>query len=400
MSIESRVTTTVALVLALVLVHADLSAAGDIKVMTSGAFTAAYLELVPELERVTGEKVITLATSMGTGAESIPARLQRGEPADVVIVADAALDDLAAQGIVITGSRVDLARSAIGMAVRAGAPKPDISTLEGLKQALLQAKSIAYSTSVSGIYFSTELVQRLGIADQVLAKSRRVERERVAAVVARGEAEIGFQQISELLPVPGIDYVGPLPPEAQRETVFAAAVVTHAKNPNGARAAIGFLASPNAVRAITASGLEPAAVALPGDEQRIREARARSNAAIAKRDAEGIARLWTETVHVVSSTSAQTAGRQANRERMARQFASRPDTIYVRNPSEIQVYAAWDVASERGDWTGRWTEPDGALEIGGTYQAQWRRIDGHWLIHAEVFVPTRCTGSAYCSQRP
>ncbi len=126
MSTTSRVrTTTPALVVAALLFHAGLSAAaGDIKIMTSGAFTAAYLELVPELERLTGEKVVTLATSMGTGAESIPARLERGEPVDIVIVAAAALDDLAVQGLVVAGSRVDLARSAIGMAVRAGAAKP------------------------------------------------------------------------------------------------------------------------------------------------------------------------------------------------------------------------------------------------------------------------------------
>lgn len=143
-----------------------------------------------------------------------------------------------------------------------------------------------------------------------------------------------------------------------------------------------------------ASGLQPA------DEHLIRDARARSNRAIAAHDLTAIAREWTADVHVVSSTSAQTAGRDANRERMATQFKNRPDTVYVRRPSAIEVNSAWAVASERGEWTGRWTEPDGKLEIGGTYQAQWRKIDGQWLIQAELFVPTRCTGAKYCNQRP
>jgi ketosteroid isomerase-like protein len=137
-----------------------------------------------------------------------------------------------------------------------------------------------------------------------------------------------------------------------------------------------------------------------GDDQLIRAARDRSNAAIAKHDLDGIAAAWMEDVHVVSSTSAQTAGKRANRDRMAAQFTNRPDTIYVRTPVTIDVYAPWNVASERGEWTGRWTEPDGALEIGGTYQAQWRKVDGRWLIQGELFVPTHCKGSKYCSQRP
>jgi ketosteroid isomerase-like protein len=138
----------------------------------------------------------------------------------------------------------------------------------------------------------------------------------------------------------------------------------------------------------------------PGDEQMIREARARSNQAIAAHDVDAIARFWMDTVHVVSSTSDQAAGRDANRQRFARQFANRPDTTYVRQPATIDVYPPWAVASERGEWSGRWTEPDGMLEIGGTYLAQWRKIDGQWLIQAELYVPTHCRGSKYCSQRP
>ena len=233
--------------------------AGDIKVMTSGAFTAPYLQLSPQFERDTKEKIVTLTTTMGVGVDSIPNRIARGEAVDVIIVAAATLDEMIRDGRVVAGSKVDLARSDIGMAVRAGAPKPDISSLEAFKRTLLQAKSIAYSASVSGDYLVTELVQRLGIADQVLVKSRRVVGERVGAVVARGEAEIGFQQISELLPVPGIDYVGPLPAEVQRTTVFSAGIAAKAENPDAARAFIQFLASPGSADAIRKSGLEPLA---------------------------------------------------------------------------------------------------------------------------------------------
>jgi molybdate transport system substrate-binding protein len=143
------------------------------------------------------------------------------------------------------------------MAVRAGAPKPDISTVEALIRTLLEAKSIAYSASASGIYVSTKLFPRLGVAEQVRDKSIRVVSERVGTVVARGDAEIGFQQVSELLPIPGLDYVGPLPSEAQEITVFSAGVATAAKNPQAARELIQFLASPAVVPAIRKVGLEP-----------------------------------------------------------------------------------------------------------------------------------------------
>ncbi len=227
--------------------------------MTSGAFTAAYLELIPQLELLTKRKIVTAATSMGTGPDSIPSRLQRGEPVDVVIVADAALVELIKGGMILAESRTPLARSAIGMAVRAGTPKPDISSVDALKRTLLQAKSIAYSASVSGRYLTTELFQHLGIADQIMRKSRRIEGERVGAVVARGEAEIAFQQVSELLPEPGIDYVGPLPPEVQKVSVFSAGVTVGARDVDAAHALIRFLASPDAAHAITKSGMEPIA---------------------------------------------------------------------------------------------------------------------------------------------
>ena len=254
---------TAAIGFASVLLLANMStgaAAQEIRVMSSGGFAAPYKEMVPEFERRTQNKILTAyGASMGGAPDSIPMRLERGEPADVVILAATALDALVEQGKVVRGSRVDLVRSEIGMAVRAGAPKPDISTVEVLIHTLLEAESIAYSASASGTFLSTKLFPRLGIADRIKEKSRRVVSERVGAVVARGDAEIGFQQVSELLPIEGLDYVGPLPDEAQEVTIFAAGVATGAKNPKGARALIEFLASPAAVPAIRKVGLEPVA---------------------------------------------------------------------------------------------------------------------------------------------
>jgi len=257
----SRRKSTALLVLPLILAFLAASAAraDEIKVVTSGGFTAAYLELVPEYESATHNKLNTeFGPSMGTTHNAIPVRLERGEAIDVVIMAGPALDDLIKQGKVRTDSRVDLVDSYIGMAVKAGAPKPDISTVDALKRTLLAAKSIAYSDSASGVYLSTELFPKLGILDQIKGKSRKIEADPVGGVVATGEFEIGFQQISELRPVKGIDIVGPLPPGAQRVTVFAAGIPATATHPEAAKALIQWLASPAAYAAIKKSGLEPA----------------------------------------------------------------------------------------------------------------------------------------------
>ena len=298
MRTRSLVSRRAALLIASLLLLVRTASADDIRVMTSGAFTAAYLELVPQLEGVIKGKVVTAATSMGTGSDSIPSRLERGEAVDVVIVADDALEQLIKDGRVLANSKVALARSSIGMAVRAGSPKPDISSLDALKRTLLQAKSIAYSASVSGTYLTTELFQRLGIADQVLGKSRRIDRERVGAVVARGEAEIGFQQISELLPVPGIELVGPLPPGAQRVTVFSAGVAAGSKNPEAARAFIRFLASSAAAHAVEASGLEPIAHTYTQESAPTRVARVAIDKvlldAVARGDVPGVVAMVTD----------------------------------------------------------------------------------------------------------
>jgi len=234
------------------------ASSAELHVMSSGGFTAAYLELLPAFQRATQLQVTTVyGPSMGDAPEAIPVRLARGEPADVVIMVGYAVDDLIKQGKVVAGSRVDLARSRIGVAIRAGAPRPDITTTAGLAKALLDAKSIAYSDSASGVYVSTELFQRLGIAGQVTSKSRQIKSERVGNVVARGDAEIGFQQISELLPVPGIELLGPLPEQVQKITVFSAGVAASAKSPESAKSLIRFLASPDASATVKKSGLEP-----------------------------------------------------------------------------------------------------------------------------------------------
>ena len=232
----------------------------EFRVMTSGAFTAAHLQLIPQLEQLAKKTIVTASTSVGTGEGAIPNRLKRGEVVDIVIVADNLLRQLIADGLVLSEGYTPVARSGIGMAVRAGAPKPDISSMDALRRTLLQAQSIGYSASVSGQYLTTELLQRLGIADQVLSKCRHIGGgERVGAVVARGELEIGFQQISELLPVAGIAHITPLPPEVQKVSVFSVGVAASCPDAELARNVIQFLASREADKAITGSGLEAVA---------------------------------------------------------------------------------------------------------------------------------------------
>lgn len=231
--------------------------ANEFVVMTSGAFTAAHLTLVPQLERLTKKKIVTATTSVGTGETSIHSRLKRGEVADIVIVAEGLFRQFLEEGLVLKEGCKAVAKSSMGIAVRAGAPKPDIGTVDGLRRAFLAAKAIAYSASVSGEYFTKELCQNLGIADQVLPKSRFVGGgERTGAVVARGDADIAFQQMSELLPVPGIAHITPLPPEVQRVTAFNAGVGHTTRDPQLARAVIDFLASSEAASAVTRTGLE------------------------------------------------------------------------------------------------------------------------------------------------
>jgi len=254
-----RIRRIVLTTLSLVLLAGNALAA-DIRVISSGGFTAAYQQLIPLYEQASQNKVITsYGASIGNAPDSIPSRLARGETFDIVILADAGLETLVKEGKVIPGSRVDLARSVIGMSVRKGTPKPDISTVDALRQTLLNAKTIAYSASASGTYLSTELFQRLGVADQVKDKARKIFSERVGTVVARGDAEIGFQQVSELLPFKELDFVGPLPDEVQQTIFFSAGLMTGAREPEAARHLIRFLASPAAAFIVRGTGMEPVA---------------------------------------------------------------------------------------------------------------------------------------------
>lgn len=240
------------------LAPARRAAAAEVTVMTSGGLTAAYRILGPQFERATGHALRTVqGASMGAAPDAIPQRLGRGEPADVLLLAADGLEALVARGLAQPGSRVDIARSLIGMCVRAGAPKPDISTVDSFRQVLLNAGSIAYSASASGVYIETEMYRRLGIHEQVMPKSRRIYSERVGSVVARGEAEIGFQQVSELLPIEGIAYVGTIPEAVQQPTIFCAGIAANAREPEAARAFIRYLASPEAAPALERTGLEP-----------------------------------------------------------------------------------------------------------------------------------------------
>ena len=244
-------------ILSAVLLSGAASAA-EVRVMISGGLTAAYKALVPEFERLTGNKVLTAyGPSMGATANAIPVRLERGEPADVLIMVGYALDDLAKQGKVISDSRVELVKSPIGVAVKSGTPKPDISSADAVKRALLAAKTIAYSDSASGVYVSTVMFAKLGILDAMKDKARKIPATPVGEIVAHGDAELGFQQISELKPVEGIDIVGPLPEELQKITVFSAGIASLSKEPDAGKALIKFLASSAAAATMIKSGLDP-----------------------------------------------------------------------------------------------------------------------------------------------
>jgi molybdate transport system substrate-binding protein len=248
---------TLAFLIVAGLVSAVAARADEVHVLTSGAFTEACRQLAPAFERATGHTmVLGFGPSMGPGADTIPSRLARHEDADVVILAAASLDGLIARGQVVAATRVNLVRSRIGAAVRKGSSRPDIGSVAALKRALLDARSIGYSSSASGVYLSTELFPKLGIADALKPKLTMTE-GMVGTLVANGEVELGFQQMSELLPVPGIDVVGPLPDEAQRETIFAAGVVAWAKTPALAKAVLEFFTSPANADLIRKTGLDP-----------------------------------------------------------------------------------------------------------------------------------------------
>lgn len=249
----------------------DAKADARVTVFCSGAFFSTMQALGPVFEKAKGCAVdLVSAPSMGPSPTTIPARLKRGEPADVVIMAENALEQLVADGLVDNSSHVKLVNSKIGMCVKAGAPKPDISTQAAFEAALMAAKSIGVSASASGTYFLNTGFAKLGEprASEVKAKARQIiddkVGDRVAIWVARGVDEIGFQEVSELLPIPGIDFVGPVPAPYQLVTVFSTGVVAYSKRKTEAQALIAFLTSSAAFPIIRANGLEPTAEAAQG----------------------------------------------------------------------------------------------------------------------------------------
>jgi len=241
-----------ALAVGLVMLAGHATAA-EIKVIGSPGFREAYNELVPTFEKATGNRV----TTIWGGVNEVAKRVGDGETADIVILPVAQIEDLLKQGKLVPGSRVDVAKSGIGVAVRSGAPKPDLRSGEALKNALLKAKSIAYSTGPSGVHM-VRLIQQWGIADAVKAKIVVSPPDTpVGEILARGGAEIGFQQVSELIRIKGIDYLGPLPADVQEITAFAAALHRNAAAPDAAKALMKFLSAPAAAPIIRKTGMEP-----------------------------------------------------------------------------------------------------------------------------------------------
>lgn len=230
--------------------------AAEINVVSSGGGLAALQALAPELERQTGITLkLRFGPSMGTTPEAIPQRLARGEDIDAVVMVGAAMDRLVQQGKVT--DPVNAFLSKMGAAVKQGASTPDVTTVEGLRQAMLAAHTIAVSDSASGVYIQNHMLRKLGIEDPVRNKIRVIPADPVGGVVAKGEADLGFQQISELKPVPGITLLGPIPDAVQEVTPYKAGVVATSRQQDAARRFVQFLASPAAAAAIRESGLEP-----------------------------------------------------------------------------------------------------------------------------------------------
>jgi len=229
-----------------------------LRVITSGAFCAALVRLLPLYRaQSSGEVELSFGSSLGAAHDSIPTRLAQGESFDVYFLASAALEDFTAKGFIIEGSAVDLAESHIGAAVRSDDPAPDISTPEAFRETLLQSKSVAHAASASGIYLSTEVFPALGIAEQMKHTARTIYSERVGSVVARGEADLGFQQISEILPIAGVKMIGRLPEAFRRPFIFCAGIGSTSGKVAEARTLLRFLASQAAAPIIRETGLDP-----------------------------------------------------------------------------------------------------------------------------------------------
>ena len=235
------------------LILPTMTFAAELKVLSTQATEDTYRELVPQFEKATGYTVTTIFT----GTLDAQKRLAAGESYDMVIMAGPAIDAQIKAGKVASGSRVDLAKSGVGVGVPKGAPKPDIGTTEALKKTLLAARSIGYSTGPSGVYM-IGLFEKLGLSDQVRDKLKQTPTGVfVGTIIANREVEIGFQQVSEVGNFPGVDYLGPLPAEVQQTTVFSSGIVVDAKEAEAARALVKFLTTPEAGAAFRKRGMEP-----------------------------------------------------------------------------------------------------------------------------------------------
>ena len=241
------------------LLMGPLAASAQLKVMISGGFSGPYEKLLPEFERTTGVKVTTSSgSSQGMGPQTIGAQLARGVPVDVVILSREGLAELIAARRIVAGSDVDLARTPIGVAVRSGAAKPDVRTVEAFKQIVLNAKAVAVPASTSGIFLTKDVLPRLGIADKVNVKVAP-RGTGAAAMVASGEADVGLLPVSEIVHAPGVELAGVIAEEIQLNQVFAAAVVAGSNEVESAKRLIAFLASERASAAIKGGGMEPLA---------------------------------------------------------------------------------------------------------------------------------------------
>jgi molybdate transport system substrate-binding protein len=230
-----------------------------VNVLISGGFSSAYEQLLPEFERTSGIKVTTTSgASQGAGPQTIAAQLTRGVSADMVILSREGLGELIAANRINAGTDVDLARVPLGVAVRAGTPKPDVSTVEAIKQLLLKAKTVAVPGSTSGIWLRTDLFPRLGIVEKINVKATP-RGTHATEMVAEGDADLAVMPVSEILHAAGVDFAGSLPPEIQFVQVFSAAVVAGSADIEGAKRLIEFLASARASEAIRKSGMEPLA---------------------------------------------------------------------------------------------------------------------------------------------
>jgi molybdate transport system substrate-binding protein len=250
--------TKITLGIGMALMMSSIAGATDIHVMITGAMAGAMRDLQPRYEQASGNKLIlSWGPSSGTTKDAIPMRLQNGETPDVLIMVAPSFEKLVQEGKFVAASRIDIARSLVGVGVREGAPKPDVSSVDALRNALLAAKSIGYSEGASGVYVSSQLLTKLGIAEQVVSRMKKITGELVGDAIARGEVEIGLQQVSELKAVQGVSFVGPLPEAVQNASVISVAVAQNAKEPQAAKSLAEFLSSRDAAASLVKSGLDP-----------------------------------------------------------------------------------------------------------------------------------------------